>query len=92
MVLIIQIFAKKADLDDIKSDADKLDFDKLKNVPSSLSSLKSKVDKLDIWKLETTPVNWSKLSNEVKNDAFKRTEYYKLVKKGKANKLLILAI
>ena len=70
MVLIIQIFAKKADLDDIKSDADKLDFDKL----------------------ETTPVNWSKLSNEVKNDVFKRTEYYKLVKKGKANKLLILAI
>ena len=48
MVLILQIFAKKADLGNTKSDADKLDFDKLKNVPSSLSSLKSKVDKLDI--------------------------------------------
>ena len=48
MVLILQIFAKKADLGNTKSDADKLDFDKLKNVPISLSSLKSKVDKLDI--------------------------------------------
>ena len=41
---------------------DKLDIDKLKNVPSSLSSLKSKVDKLDIVKLETAPVDLSKLS------------------------------
>ena len=41
-------FAKKIDLTDLanlKSDADKLDIDKLKNVPSGLSNLKSKVDK-----------------------------------------------
>ena len=37
-------FAKKADSVNLKSDVDKLDTDKLKNVPSGLSSLKSKVD------------------------------------------------
>ena len=41
---------------------DKLDIDKLINVPSNLSNLKSKVDKLDIEKLETTPVDLSKLA------------------------------
>ena len=52
---------------------DKLDIDKLKNVPSGLSSLKSKVDKSDIGKLETTPVDLSKLGNVVKNDVVKKT-------------------
>ena len=33
-------FAKKPDVANFKSDADKLDIDKLKNVPSGLSSLK----------------------------------------------------
>ena len=50
-------FAKKADLANLKYDVDKLDIDKLKNVPSVLSILKSKVDKLGIGKLETTPVD-----------------------------------
>ena len=35
------------DLTDLKSDLDKLDIDKFKNVPSNLSNLKSKVYKLD---------------------------------------------
>ena len=39
-------FAKKADLARLKSDVDKLDIDKIKNVQSSLNSLKSKADKL----------------------------------------------
>ena len=38
-------FAEKVDLANVKSKVDKLDIDKLKNVPSGLSSLKSKVDK-----------------------------------------------
>ena len=37
-------FAKKSDSANLKSDVDKLDTDKLKNVQSGLSSLKSKVD------------------------------------------------
>ena len=36
-------FAKKTDLTNLKSDADKLDIDKSKNIPSNLSNLKSKV-------------------------------------------------
>ena len=37
-------FAKKVDLANLKSTIDKLDVDKLKNVPSGLSSLKRKVE------------------------------------------------
>ena len=60
--------AAKSDLVSLKAEVDKLDIDKLKNVPTNLSNLKSKVDKLDIVKLETTPVDLSKLSNVVKNE------------------------
>ena len=44
-------FAKKVNLANLKSNVDKLAIDKLKIVPSGLSSLKSKVDKLDNWKI-----------------------------------------
>ena len=54
-------FAKKVDLARLKSDVDKLDTNKLKNVPINLSNLKHKVDKLDIEKLETTPTDLGKL-------------------------------
>ena len=74
-------FTKKTDLANLKSDVDKLDIDKLKDVPNNLSNLKSKAHKLDIGILETNPVYLSKLSNVVKNDAVKKTEYNKLVKK-----------
>ena len=67
-------FAKKIDLANLKSDVDKLDFDKSKNVANNLSNLKSKDDKLDIWKLETAPVDLCKLSNMVKNDVVKKTK------------------
>ena len=59
-------FAKKVDLAHLKSNVDKLDIDKLKNVPTNLSNLKSKVDKLDIDKLVPVPINLSKLSDVVK--------------------------
>ena len=49
-------FAKKTVLANLKSYLDKLDIDKLKNIPSGLSNLKNKLDKLDIGKLGTTPV------------------------------------
>ena len=50
-------FAKKVDLASLKSNVDKLDIDKLKNLPTNLSNLKSKVDKLDVDKLLPVPVN-----------------------------------
>ena len=64
--------AKKTDLAHLEFDVDKLDVDKLKNVPSILSNLESEVNKLDIGKLETTPVDLRKLSDVVKNKVVKK--------------------
>ena len=61
-------FAKKTDLANLKSDVDKLNVEKLKNVPTNLSNLKSKVDQLDVDKLVPVPVDLFKLSDVVKND------------------------
>ena len=59
----ISKFAKKVDLTSLKSYIDKLDIDKLKNVPIGSNSLKIKVDKLDVDKLVVpVPVDLSKLS------------------------------
>ena len=69
-VLIHRILLKKTDLANFKSDVNKLDNDKLKNLPTNLSNLKSKVDKLDVDKL--LPVDLSKLSDIVKNDAVQK--------------------
>ena len=81
-------FPKKNGLANLKSDVDKLDIDKLKNIPSNFSNLKNKVDKLDIGKLETTPldlsdaVNVMQLSDVVKNEVIKKTVYNELFKKN----------
>ena len=65
-------FAKKIDLASLQSEVDKLDIDKLENVPTGLNSLKSKVDKLDVDKLVPAPVDLNKLSDAVKNDVVKK--------------------
>ena len=44
-------FDKKVDLANVKSNVDKLDIDKLKDVLTNLSNLKNLVDKLDVDKL-----------------------------------------
>ena len=59
-------FVKKVDLSNLKSNIDKLDIDKLKNVPTNLSNLKSKLDKLDVNELIPVCVDLSKLSHVVK--------------------------
>ena len=71
-------FAKNADLAGLKSEADKLDVDELKNVPNGLNSLKSKVD---VDKLKRVPVDLKNLNDEVDNDNVKATVYDELVKK-----------
>ena len=68
-------FAKKVHLASLKSNFDKLDIDKLKNVPSGLSSLKSKVDKL-----VPVPVDFSKLSDVIKNNVVKKDFYNAKIK------------
>ena len=60
-------FAKKVDFASLKSNVDKLDIDKLKNLPTNLNSLKSKVDKLHADKCVPVSVDLSKLSDVVKN-------------------------
>ena len=59
-------FSLKTNLANLKTEVDKLDIDKLKNLPNNLSKLKTEVDKLDIVKLAPVPVDLSKLSNVVK--------------------------
>ena len=66
---------KKIDLANLKSNVDKLDIDKLKNIPNNLSNLKSKVDRLDVYKLVPAPADLSKLSDLVKNNVVKKDVY-----------------
>ena len=77
--------AKNSDSANLKSDVDRLDIDKLKNIPTGLSSLRGKVNKLDIGKLETTPVDLIKLNDIVKNEVVKKSEYNELVKINNIN-------
>ena len=72
--------AKKVDLTSLKSNVDKLDIDKLKNVPTNFSNLRRKVDKLDVDKLVPVPVDLSKLSGIVKTDAVKKDVYNAKIK------------
>ena len=79
-------FSKKVDLVSLKSNVDKLDIDKSKNVPSNLNNLKSKVDKLDVDKLVPVPVEVSKLSDVVESDVVKK-DVYKVKIKTVENKI-----
>ena len=87
--LIHQNLLKKLDLTNLKSKVDKLDTDKLKNIPTNLSNLKSKLDKLDVDKLVPVPVDLSKLSDVVKNDVVKKDLYNAKIKDIE-DKILIL--
>ena len=78
-VLIHQILLKP-DLANLKCNVDKLDIDKLKNVPTNLNNWKSKVDKLDVDNLVPVPVDLNKLSDVVKNDVLKRDGYNAKIK------------
>ena len=64
--------AKKTHLTNLKSDADKFDSNKFKNIPSNLSNLESKVDKLDVEKLAPVPIDLNKLSDVVKIMSLKK--------------------
>ena len=74
----------------LRSDVDKLDIDKLKNVPTGFNNLKSKVDKLDVDKLLPVPVNLSKLSDIVKNDVVKKDVYNAKTKTIEIKYLILL--
>ena len=73
-------FAKKVDLARLKSNINKLDIDKLKNVLTNLRNLKSKVDKLDEDNLVPVTVDLSKPSELLKNDVVKKDVYNAKIK------------
>ena len=62
----------------MKSHADKIDIDKLKNIPYNSRNLKRKVEKIDVYKLVPVPVDLNKLSDVVKNDIVKKHVYNKI--------------
>ena len=58
--------AAKKDFIALKAEVDRLDINKLTNVPTSLNNLKTKVDDFDVGKMKTVPVYLKTLSdNEV---------------------------
>ena len=77
--------AAKKDFISLKAEVDRLDINKLVNVPTSLNNLKAKVDDLDVGKLKTVPVDLKKLSNVVDNEVVKKTKFNTL--KTKVNNL-----
>ena len=72
--------AKKIDLANLKSDVDKLDIDKLKNLPTNLNNMESKVDKFNVAKLLPVPVDLRKLSDAIKNEVVKKDLYNAKIK------------
>ena len=68
----------------MNAEVDKLDINKLTNVPTSLNNLKTKVDDLDVGKLKTVPVDLKKLIDVVDNEVLKNTKFNILKAKVKS--------
>ena len=77
-------WAAKKDFTVLKVEVDKLDINKLVNVPTGFT-LKTKVNELDVRELKTVPVDLKKISDVVKNEVVKNTKFNTL--KRKVNKL-----
>ena len=75
----------KKDFIALEAEIDKLDINKLTNVPTSLINLETKVDDLDVGKLKTVPVDLRKISNVVDSEVVKNTKFNTL--KTKVNNL-----
>ena len=54
---------------------DKLDINKLVNVPTSLGNSGTKADDLDVGKLKSVPINLKKISDVVANEVVKNTKF-----------------
>ena len=57
------------------AEVDKLDINKLVNVPTSFNNLKTKVDDLDVGKLKVVLVDMKKLSDEVDKQFDRNTKF-----------------
>ena len=69
----------------MKAKFDKLEINKLVNIPTSLNNLKRKNDDLDVCKLGTVSVDLKKISDVEDKDIEKNTAFNKL--KTKINNL-----
>ena len=67
--------AAKKDFISLKAEVDKLDINKLVNVPTSLNKIKTKVGDSDVGKLKTVPVDLKNLSDAVDNEVVKNTKF-----------------
>ena len=81
----ISDFSFQKDFIALKDEVDKLDINKLVNVPTSANNLKINVDDLDVGKLKTVTVDLKKLSYVLDNEVVKNTKFYTL--KTKVNTL-----
>ena len=70
----------------LKAEVDKLDINKLTNVPTSLNNLKTKVNDSDVGKLKTVSVDLKKLSDVVDNEVAKNTKFNALKTKVNSSK------
>ena len=59
----------------MKAEADKLDVNKLVNVPTSPNNLETKVDDLDVGKFKTVPVDLKNFRDLVDNEVVKNTKF-----------------
>ena len=85
VVLDFSNYATKKELEhatDIasKAEVDKLDINKLINLPNSLNNLETKVDDLYIGTLKTIPVDLKQLRDAVDNEAVRNTKFNTLSK------------
>ena len=67
--------AAKKDFIALKAEVDKLDINKLTNVPANLNNLETEVDDLDVCKLRTVPIDLKKLNDVVDNQVVKNTNF-----------------
>ena len=59
----------------MKAEVDKLDINKLVNVPTNLNNLKTNLDDLDVDKLKTAPADLKKLNDAVGKEVIKNTKF-----------------
>ena len=59
----------------MKAEVDKLDINKLVNVPTKWINLKTKVGDLDVGKLKAVPAELKNLSDVVDNEVDKNTKF-----------------
>ena len=59
--LIHLIYLRKRDFIALKAEVDKLNINKVTNIPTSLNNLEAKVDDLNVDKLQTVPADLKKI-------------------------------